>query len=113
LVQQFSARQLEKISEGNWPGNIRELRNHIRRLCVFGGDDGESTVVKSAMALPAAEDSVAPLKDYIDRVEKEYIVSVLSKCGGKVSLAHSILGLSRKGLYDKINKHCIELDALC
>ncbi len=115
FVPHFSARQLEKIAAESWPGNIRELRNYIRRLCVFGGGDDHDDVpeVKPAEIPPVGDDSAVPLKNYMDKVEKEYIVNILTRCGGKVSLAHAILGLSRKGLYDKINKYSIELDTLC
>ena len=107
-VEPFSTTQLEKISNQDWPGNIRELRNHVRRLCVFG-EDADGQDVGSPEALSAA--SIRPgLKEYMESKEKAYIVGILQECQGKVSSAHQILGLSRKGLYDKINKYGIILD---
>jgi DNA-binding NtrC family response regulator len=33
-------------------------------------------------------------------------------CKGQISAAHKILKISRKSLYDKINKHNIDLNVL-
>ena len=37
---------------------------------------------------------------------------VMQKVGGQVSVAHQRMGISRKSLYDKINKYQIELSRL-
>jgi len=113
-VPPFTAQQLEKIAVQDWPGNIRELRNHVRRACVLGEPPEESaesaTAAVSAVAV-AGEQGQQSLKDYIEQHEKEYIIRVLSERGGKVGACHQVLGLSRKGLYDKINKYSIDLAA--
>jgi DNA-binding NtrC family response regulator len=35
-IPPFTGQQLEGICCQDWPGNIRELRNYVRRICVFG-----------------------------------------------------------------------------
>ncbi|KJS00518.1 MAG: hypothetical protein VR65_11820 [Desulfobulbaceae bacterium BRH_c16a] len=109
-VPPFTVQQLEKICAQDWPGNIRELRNHVRRACIFGDAPEEQSTAAEAVTPEPDGQSLQPLKDYIERHEKEYIIQVLCKHGGKVGLTHQVLGLSRKGLYDKINKYSIDLE---
>ena len=37
---------------------------------------------------------------------------VIRRCGGQVSAASAAMGLSRKSVYEKINRHGIDLDHL-
>jgi Response regulator containing CheY-like receiver, AAA-type ATPase, and DNA-binding domains len=45
----------------------------------------------------------------MDQQEQLYVEQVLRQVGGQVSLAHQLMGISRKSLYDKINKYGIAL----
>lgn len=109
-VPSFTAQQLERIAAQDWPGNIRELRNHVRRACVFGEPEAEPATAAVPAAATGGPDRQS-LKDYIEQQEKEYIIRTLSAHGGKVGACHQLLGLSRKGLYDKINRYSIDLGA--
>jgi two-component system, NtrC family, C4-dicarboxylate transport response regulator DctD len=111
-IEPFSSHQLNKICAQDWPGNIRELRNYVRRLCVFGEKRGEDPGSEILLASPIEKHPRPALKTYMDQQEKEYIISILKECHGKVGLAYQILGLSRKGLYDKVNKYGIHLDMI-
>lgn len=111
-VPQFSLSQTQAITTRDWPGNIRELRNHVRRLCVFGEDGGNDPSASEAPADPSTAQDLVSLKEFTETTERQYIIEVLQQCGGKVGRAHQVLGLSRKGLYDKINKYAIDLGDL-
>jgi two-component system C4-dicarboxylate transport response regulator DctD len=110
-VPPFTGQQLEEICSQDWPGNIRELRNHVRRLCVFGDEPGIESDEEQQLAFETKGKNLPVLREYIEQLEKEYITRILCEHGGKVGLAHQVLGLSRKGLYDKINRYSIDLDA--
>lgn len=110
-VPPFTAQQLEEICSQDWPGNIRELRNYVRRICVFGEEPTNENEDSNHLPPDLGENKLPQLREYIEPLEKEYITRVLCGHGGKVGLAHQVLGLSRKGLYDKINKYSIDLDA--
>jgi two-component system C4-dicarboxylate transport response regulator DctD len=45
----------------------------------------------------------------MEQQERQYVEQVLQKVGGQVSAAHQLMGISRKSLYDKINKYGLEL----
>jgi two-component system C4-dicarboxylate transport response regulator DctD len=107
----FSPETFREIIENPWPGNVRELRNHVRRLCILGSLDN-SKVVDSIEKQPALEqDGHLPLKEFMDKTEKTYIIGVLQKNKGRVAPAYEQMGISRKGFYDKINKFGIDLNA--
>lgn len=107
----FSPEALREISENPWPGNVRELRNHVRRLCILGSIErtGPNGCGKSQTA--DTEEIPVPLKEYVDRMEKEYIEGVLRKNKGQVAPACSRLGISRKSFYDKVNRFAIDLNS--
>ena len=51
-------------------------------------------------------------KEHMAREEKHYLELVLSHCGGQVSAASIMMGLSRKSVYEKIGRHGIDLDRM-
>ena len=106
-VRPCSPELIRELMAQDWPGNIRELRNVVRRYCVLGGRDQEQG--GQSLAVPDVETPCLPWKDYMDQQEQLYVEQVLRQVGGQVSLAHQLMGISRKSLYDKINKYGIAL----
>jgi len=99
---------VRELMQQDWPGNVRELRNFVRRYCVLGGREPVGPVpVAAAVAGPAIPD--LPWKEYMEEQERLYVEQILRRVGGQVSAAHQVMGISRKSLYDKINKYGIAL----
>ncbi|MCL2457855.1 MAG: sigma-54 dependent transcriptional regulator [Desulfobulbus sp.] len=99
---------IRQLMRQDWPGNVRELRNCVRRHCVLGGK--EPTVALPAAAMASDVDfPEMSWKDYMEQQERHYIEQMLGRAGGQVSAAHRAMGISRKSLYDKINKYKIAL----
>ncbi|MDD2465338.1 MAG: sigma-54 dependent transcriptional regulator [Desulfobulbus sp.] len=98
---------IRQLMQREWPGNIRELRNFVRRFCVLG--EPEPLVVKPVGAADVLEMDCLPWKEFMDQQERSYVEQVLRKVGGQVSAAHQMMGISRKSLYDKINKYGLDL----
>ena len=100
----------------DWPGNIRQLANEVRRVVAMA-HDGE-TIRSGALspeilaqwnARPLAT-AAAPavsvrldqtLPQAIEEVERAFIDRALASSGGRVAEAAQMLGLSRKGLFLK------------
>ncbi len=75
---------------------MRELRNVADRfvLGMWTGDDDQSADVQSS----------GSLADRIDAFERSVIASELSRNDGSMKLTYEALGISRKGLYDKMRR---------
>jgi two-component system C4-dicarboxylate transport response regulator DctD len=90
------------LAERSWPGNVRELRNAADRYALGLGlpqSDADS------------EEQGSPSSRLADRVaafEKSVIENTLSAHGGMLRPVYESLGLSRKSLYEKMQKHGLD-----
>ena len=92
---------LAQLSGRDWPGNVRELRNAADRF-VLGLDEGGT-----ATADPM---TVGRLADQMAAHEKSLIGAALAANGGSITATYGALGLSRKTLYEKMQKHGLSRD---
>ena len=95
----------------DWPGNVRELENLMER-CVLQakGQIIEISPLQKERAAPAATDAPGRMKT-IEENERDYIISVLKACKGKVygrGGAAEILNISVSSLNARIKKLGIE-----
>jgi two-component system response regulator HupR/HoxA len=115
----ISAGALDKLAAFDFPGNVRELENEIRRMVALA-KDGEylttqnmspalaNTPPRPKMSPGGFTPSGATLKDKVESLEKHLIGEVLNRHRWNQSRAASELGLSRVGLANKIKRY--ELD---
>ena len=106
----LSEETIELMTLHDWPGNVRQLQNEIRRL-VATGEPGsvlgahclspDIQVSTSPPALAAKPDRSETLRRALDRVEREMIKAALDDHPGQLDVAAKVLGISRKGLYLK------------
>jgi DNA-binding NtrC family response regulator len=107
-LQGVSPPAMKLLTDYAWPGNIRELRNTLERaviLCGTGAIDpehlpselaaggGESAYLKLPYGLPLRE------------IEKEYILSTLSRLQNNKARTAQALGISEKTLYNKLYRY--------
>lgn len=91
----------------NWPGNIRELENKIKRAVVMA--EGPSlTVDDLELTHPNKLAPLPRLKDAKDRLERDLIQTALGRTGGNITHAASALGISRQSFHDILSKHKID-----
>ncbi|EHL2608480.1 AAA family ATPase, partial [Listeria monocytogenes] len=104
---QLSGDKTKELLSHNWPGNVRELRNQIERLVVMSGNKEVTVAEIDDFALDlhfkeqTKKDSLY-LKDYLQDVEKHFILRVLEESNGNVTKAASVLGIHRSVLYRKL-----------
>ena len=89
----------------DWPGNVRELRNVAERF-VLGLWRGFSPLPES----PSPNAEPTHLAPRMAAFEKSLIEQELAKYGGQMKPTYTALGLSRKGLYDKLVRLGIKLN---
>lgn len=104
------------LSNHFWPGNIRELKNIIERLCILTvGDNISGKDAKEALkGFGKAEEifEQGDLKKAKDEFERQYIIKTLQLNEGNVSKTSKILGVERTHLYRKIKALNISIDNL-
>ncbi len=112
-VSGLSVSALGVLQNYHWPGNIRELRNVIRRAIILcEGDqiwiEHLPVLLQSkdpSALLPDEGEALVPLRD----VERRYIERVLRHTGGNKSQAARILQIDRSTLYEKIRLFRLEV----
>jgi transcriptional regulator with PAS, ATPase and Fis domain len=94
-----------KLAAYSWPGNIRELANTIERAVVVS----EGEVLRLDDFSPVWRAAVKSQRDLSERpslaqMEAAYVAEVLAECRGNKSEAARILGISRKNLYERLDR---------
>ena len=105
---------LARMRDYPWPGNVRELENAVQRAIALAGDSRRlkrehlvppSPDFKKGMAVPRGD---ATLKEVTVAAERDQIQRVLKTTGGHKAQAASILGISRKNLWEKMKEYNLE-----
>jgi transcriptional regulator with GAF, ATPase, and Fis domain len=91
----------------NWPGNIRELQNEIKRIVTLADDAvGAELLEHLKEYAPVRQGSARGLAGRsIKEIERQAIQETLKLTGGNKAEAAKRLGISRRALYDKIEKY--------
>lgn len=110
-VTLISSEAMEMLMNYDWPGNLRELRNVIRRAVLF--TKGDTVTIDSLPALSAKKTESLPPVDISLTVEpekeKEKILKALEQVKGNKTKAAILLQIDRKTLYNKMHQYQIEL----
>jgi two-component system, NtrC family, response regulator HupR/HoxA len=113
----LSANLLEKLSHYDFPGNVRELENEIRRLVALTGDGEYLTTLHLSANIQDAprrgsssrDRGFTPegktLKDQVESLERHLVETTLKRYRWNQSKAAEVLGLSRVGLSNKIRRY--------
>lgn len=90
----------------NWPGNVRELRQVVERACIFNetGILEPENFQSPAMPGPTADEGNHDLRTYLCDCERWYIRQALERCNGRIGEAAAALGISRKNLWERMNR---------
>ncbi len=106
-VSGFSREALLSLEQYHWPGNVRELENRIRRAVTLT-DNPRIAPEDLDLEEPKDVQSGPTLKEARDAVEKRIIDQTLTKTGGNITKAATILAVSRPTLHDLISRHNIK-----
>jgi DNA-binding NtrC family response regulator len=104
----------------DYPGNVRELENIIRRAIILC----RSPQIEPQHLAPEVRGTVqqvsepADLDDFqsakaraIETFERVYLTNILRKCGGIVSRASEYSGLSERNFHEKLKRYGISAKA--
>lgn len=119
-VAGFEPKVLETFASCRWYGNLRELRNVIKRAVLvcdgatIGAGDlpADLSSFASQQGVPEQahvnNNTQLSLKEVAGRAERGAIMEVLRKTGHNKSKAATMLGVDRKTLYNKIRAYGID-----
>ena len=109
-IKKIDEKVMSFLMNYNYPGNLREMKNIIRRLVVLtqnGIITSKYLPNESSILIEDDYDEVRPLREIRREFEAEYIEKVLGKCKNNVSEAARRLEISRRQLSNKINEYNI------
>ena len=104
-VEGLDGKAKEKIASYNWPGNLRELNNVMKRATLLAtGRYIGVTELEQSMAHIQPQ---APTTLHDEETELQRIEAALKAAGGNKSKAAQLLAVDRKTLYNKMKKYGI------
>lgn len=122
-IKHVSPDVMKLLMERDWSGNIRELENVIQRAVVIAPND---TIIEDSLPLGMlafggqsllAEEMLSSNKTmqekvdtFVAELEKRLILEALTATSGNRTETAKLLGLSRKGLYDKMDRYNINFE---
>ncbi len=108
-IQSFSDETMQILTEHYWSGNLRELRNVIRRSALFAQTDEITLADLPVLATPLAKTAIDHSLALRPENEREQIEAALEKARGNKTLAAQLLKIDRKTLYNKMHQYDIKL----
>ena len=106
-IKSFSDATIKILTDYHWSGNLRELRNVVRRAALFAQTDEILPEDLPLLASPQPKQDIDVDEDLSLRPdnEPEKIMAVLKKTHGNKSLAAKLLKIDRKTLYNKMHQY--------
>jgi len=110
----ISAAAMDCLMKYTWPGNVRQLEHELERAAVICDSDCRIDSEHLSIEISCAEmnTEIKPgyhgkLRDIVERIEKQVICATLKEYKGNILQVSKVLGLTRKGLKDKITRYQI------
>lgn len=102
----FDEKASRALQEYHWPGNLRQMKNTIRRATLLAQGKFITMDELSDLQEPAPTLAGIPLRN--EETEKQHIIEALRQTGNNKSRAALLLGIDRKTLYNKLKLYGIE-----
>jgi transcriptional regulator with PAS, ATPase and Fis domain len=107
----LSSEALDFLQHYDYPGNIRELQNLIERACILAGQ-GPILRTHFPQDRARATHDTADLLSMglsLEQVERKMILEAMERAQGNKTKAASLLGISRRALYSRMESHGIPI----
>jgi transcriptional regulator with GAF, ATPase, and Fis domain len=102
-----SSAALRAFAQRDYPGNVRQLENEVRRALALCDDERiDEHDLPGAPALAAAHDPARELDLHaqVDALTERLVEQALTRAGGNVTRAAELLGISRFGLQKMLKR---------
>jgi len=104
----FAPAALPRLYAMPWPGNVRQLRNHVQRAYILADDEIEDLDAPPLTAGAATEDGatvVVRVGTPLSEVDRRVTMATLAQCGHVKRTAARVLGISLKTLYNRLEAY--------
>lgn len=102
----FDAKAADMLARHTWPGNLRELKNAVRRATLLAGGKYICPEDLRQSIRPTASE-IHPLHSETDEIER--IKAALHATGGNKTKTAQMLGIDRKTLYNKLARFGMDI----
>lgn len=105
-VTGFSDEAINAIEQYDWPGNVREMENKVKKAIILS--EGK-TIQPDDLGLKDTDISMSALnlRSVRQDAERKAVMQALSITGNNVSAAAKYLGITRPTLYDMLKKYSL------
>ena len=108
-VPEITADAMAFLSRLSYPGNIRELKNLVERTLLVGSKGPlTATHFDAQFQRPVLEPASSRYGLTLEYGERQTIINAIEACGGNLTQAASLLGISRQALYRRLAKFEID-----
>ena len=102
-VKTFGCEAADAVMSYEWPGNVREIINKVRRAIVMGGSNIITPQDLDLDFLRQAKTGEnVRLSHALAQLEKQRIKEALNSCNNNISVAAGFLGITRQTLHRRI-----------
>ncbi|KZS39885.1 two-component system response regulator [Aquimarina aggregata] len=105
----FGDEVLEAFKKYDWPGNLRELKNIVKRSVLLSQGDMITLDVLPNDIAYASQNANKTYGLFKNQNEQELILDALEKANGNKAKAARMLSIDRKTLYNKLKQYDISL----
>ncbi|MUP45348.1 sigma-54-dependent Fis family transcriptional regulator [Gramella sp. BOM4] len=105
----FTDEAIHAFKNYNWPGNLRELKNMVKRAVLLTRDELIPLKVLPHEIATATRNNDNDYGLFKNKNEEQLILDALEKTGGNKSKAARMLSIDRKTLYNKLKQYGIKL----
>jgi len=110
VLKGFTPSAVERLTNFDWPGNVRQLQNEIQRAVLLcEGDEVDAADLSISNVSSAGDGATDTNFTLLEGVERNAIVQKLKETGGNKLEAARQLGIGRQTLYNKIKAYGIEV----
>lgn len=102
----INQKAMDKLQNYKWPGNVRELQHSIEKAVILA-DDKVLNESSFTLNLNSTNQERSFQNSTIEEMEKEMILSCMSRENGNMSSVAKKLGITRQTLYNKLKRYNI------
>lgn len=107
----FDAEAMRRLCEHRYPGNVRELRNTIERICIMHrGDEVAASDLPVFNSINGATEATEPsyrfpsFREASEAYQREFIRRKLAEADGNVTRAAELMGVDRSHLHRRLRQ---------